>query len=115
MGSVRDATRVSILGFSLGGFLAVSLGDQADAIVEYYAGISQLAAPPAKLAPTLILHGEADEIVPVREARRLAALLEERHIPHRMHLHPGADHVFDRDRSPGPDRIHGDKLEREHG
>jgi len=96
-----DVSKVSLLGFSLGGFLAVSLGAEADAIVEYYGGISDLAPLPARLPPTLILHGEADSTVPVREARRLAALLEERHVAHEMHLYPEAEHVFDQRRAPG--------------
>jgi len=96
-----DVSKVSLLGFSLGGFLAVSLGAEADAIVEYYGGVSELAPPPSKLPPTLILHGEADSTVPVREARRLAALLEERHVAHEMHLYTEAEHVFDERRGPG--------------
>ena len=94
-------TKVSLLGFSLGAFLAVSLGAEVDAIVDYYGGISELAPLPAKLPPTLIVHGEADSTVPVSEARRLAAMLEERHVAHEMHLYPEAEHVFDAKRAPG--------------
>ena len=94
-------TKVSLLGFSLGAFLAVSLGAEVDAIVDYYGGISELAPLPAKLPPTLIVHGEADSTVPVSEARRLAAVLEERHVAHEMHLYPEAEHVFDAKRAPG--------------
>jgi carboxymethylenebutenolidase len=92
---------VSLIGFSLGAFLAISLGADSDAIVDYYGGISDLVPLPTKLPPVLILHGDADFTVPVREARRLAALLEERRVPHEMHLYPGEDHVFDARRSPG--------------
>jgi len=96
-----DVGKVSLVGFSLGAFLALSLGDEADAIVDYYGGISELAPLPAKLPPTLILHGDADSTVPVGKARRLAAVLDERRVPHEMHLYAGADHVFDANRSPG--------------
>jgi carboxymethylenebutenolidase len=96
-----DVGKVSLLGFSLGAFLAVSLGAEADGIVDYYGGISELAPLPAKLPPILILHGDADSTVPVAEARRLAAVLEERRVPHEMHLYAGAEHVFDANRSPG--------------
>jgi acetyl esterase/lipase len=80
---------------------ALSLGDEADTIVDYYGGISGLAPLPARLPPTLILHGDADSTVPVGKARRLAAVLDERRVPHEMHLYAGADHVFDANRSPG--------------
>jgi len=51
------------------------------------------------------VHGDlfvpADSTVPVGKARRLAAVLDERRVPHEMHLYAGADHVFDANCSPG--------------
>jgi dienelactone hydrolase len=44
---------------------------------------------------------DADSAVPVGKARRLAAVLDERRVPHEVHVYPGAEHVFDSDRSPG--------------
>lgn len=96
-----DTSSVSVVGFSLGAFLAIAIGAESDAIVDYYGGISNLVPLPAKLPPVLILHGDADSSVPVREARRLAAVLEERQVPYEMHLYPGEEHVFDVKRSPG--------------
>jgi dipeptidyl aminopeptidase/acylaminoacyl peptidase len=45
-------------------------------------------------APALILHGEADETVPVAHARRFAATAEAAARAHRLHLIAGADHCF---------------------
>src|SRR5487761_308671 len=94
-----DPKRIAIVGFSLGSFLALSTGatdpGKLAAIVEYYGGLP----PPfqsvaANLPPTLILHGDADVLVPVAQAHTLDALMTAAKRPHEMHIYPGASHAF---------------------
>ena len=49
-------------------------------------------APPA--APTLLLHGDDDGLVPVDQARRLAARRDALGLPTRLVIYPGAPHGF---------------------
>ena len=51
-------------------------------------------------APTLLLHGEADRLVPVAQARRLAAQREALGLPTRLVVYPGVRHGFLRRASP---------------
>jgi carboxymethylenebutenolidase len=50
-----------------------------------------------RLCPVLILHGEADSIVPVKEAYDLQSLLEKKGIPYEIKIYPGAGHGFEND------------------
>ena len=50
------------------------------------------AAAAARTAPWLIVHGSADETVPVEMARQLAAAARE---PYQLEVVPGAGHTFD--------------------
>src|SRR5258708_36537288 len=68
-----DPHRVALLGFSLGSFLALSVGaidpGQIAAIVECYGGLPPALQYGAKLMPPpLILHGDKDVLVPVAQA-----------------------------------------------
>jgi carboxymethylenebutenolidase len=51
-------------------------------------------------APTLLLHGDADRLVPVTQAHRLAAQREALGLPTRLVIYPGARHGFLRRASP---------------
>jgi carboxymethylenebutenolidase len=67
--------RVGLLGFSLGSAVAVASARDAriDAIVTYGAFLPyDKRAWPTRLPPIAILHGEADESVPLKAARELA-------------------------------------------
>jgi carboxymethylenebutenolidase len=46
------------------------------------------------MPPVLILHGEADVVVPVSEAHKLAHTLQERGIPYEMKIYKQAGHGF---------------------
>src|SRR5208282_2706943 len=75
-----DPHRVAMLGFSLGSFLSLSAAaidpSQIAAIVEYYGGLPAALQGGAKsMPPTLILHGDADVLVPVAMAHHLDELL----------------------------------------
>jgi carboxymethylenebutenolidase len=91
--------RIGLVGYSLGAFLALSVGasdgSRIAAIVEYYGGMTPaLRNGAATMPPVLILHGDADQIVPVAQAQRLEATLAEYHRPYEAHIYPGAKHAF---------------------
>jgi carboxymethylenebutenolidase len=72
------AKPVGLLGYSRGAFLAVSVAGsipRVRAVVDVYGGggggTSSLPDEVRQLPPILILHGDADDIVPVRFAREL--------------------------------------------
>lgn len=94
-----DPKRIGMMGYSLGAFLSMATGatdpGKVDAIVEYYGGLSPALRPMASnLPPTLILHGDADTLVPVAMAHDLDKLMTDANRPHQMHIYPGAHHAF---------------------
>lgn len=50
-----------------------------------------------RLPPTLILHGDADRVIPVERAYAPERFLKLRAIPYAIRICPGADHGFDAD------------------
>ena len=91
--------KIGMMGFSLGAFLSLGTGatdpGKIAAIVEYYGELPSALRPmAANLPPTLILHGDADKLVPVAQAHQLDALMTEARRPHEMHIYPGANHAF---------------------
>jgi carboxymethylenebutenolidase len=93
-----DARRVGLVGYSLGAFLSLSAASQDDkvkAVVEFFGGMpDHFAARLKTMPPTLILHGDADRIVPVAEARKLERLLKEKQKPYEIKIYAGAGHGF---------------------
>lgn len=92
-----DPERVGLLGFSLGGFLALSiasLDERVKAVVEYFGGLPEEFAGTKRMPPVLILHGEADSVVPVAEARKLDRVLRVLEVPYEKQIYPGAGHGF---------------------
>jgi carboxymethylenebutenolidase len=93
-----DAQRIALVGFSLGGYLAVGVAARdarIAAVVEFFGGLPEpLAEDVRRLPPTLILHGEADRVVPVAEAHRLRRFCEERGVCVEVETFPGAGHFF---------------------
>lgn len=94
-----DAARIGVLGISLGGYLAVALALQdrrIRAVVELSGGMPlgwENRMPP-DMSPTLVLHGERDDVVPVAEAFKLQAVLEEHRVPHEVAIFPNQTHWF---------------------
>jgi dienelactone hydrolase len=90
--------RIALVGFSLGGYLALSVGSRdprVKAVVEFCGGLpEELARETAQMPPTLILHGEADNIVPVREAEQAKKLMERTNSAYEMKVYPGVGHFF---------------------
>lgn len=93
-----DPARIGLVGFSLGAYLALSLGSQQPrikAVVDFFGGMpDHFAERMNGMPPVLILHGEADSVVRVAEAHKISALLSSRQLPHEMKLYPNAGHGF---------------------
>jgi carboxymethylenebutenolidase len=93
-----DRRRVGLLGFSLGGSVALSnamVDPRVSAVVEYFGSL--VGEPPLQLPtmpPTLILHGDADRTIPLREAEKLSALFKEWQVRFEIKIYPGAGHGF---------------------
>ena len=90
---------IGILGFSQGAYLAVAVAGtnpNVQALGEFYGGFPfQLEARIARLPPTLIVHGEADNVIPVQEAHAMEAIASARATSYATKLYPGAGHGFD--------------------
>lgn len=93
-----DPDSVGALGFSLGAFLALTAArndSSLKAVVDFFGGLpDQGMRGVVNMPPTLIFHGDADAVVPVAYAARLANLLTERKIPHEVHIYGGEGHGF---------------------
>jgi carboxymethylenebutenolidase len=95
-----ERDQIALIGHSLGAFLALAVGasegGRVAAVIEYYGALTNIAPPMvANMPPTLILHGSADETIPVRYAYELDALLTSYNRPHEMKIYPGAGHGLD--------------------
>jgi carboxymethylenebutenolidase len=90
---------IGVLGFSQGAYLAVGLAGtnrRIKALAEFYGGFpGPLESRITQLPHTLILHGEADTVIPVQEAHTLEAMARQRATSHTTRLYPGAAHGFD--------------------
>ncbi|WP_213806383.1 alpha/beta fold hydrolase [Granulicella sp. dw_53] len=97
-----DSRRIALLGISLGAFLSLAFASTAKnirAIVEISGGLvpPYAAKATSSFPPTLILHGEADTVVPVAQAHALNTFLNQLGTPHQLQLFPAEGHWF----SPG--------------
>jgi carboxymethylenebutenolidase len=93
-----DPARIGIVGVSLGAFLGLSVAvddTRVKAVVDFFGGLPEpLAERMTRMPPTLILHGEADRIVPVSEAHKLASALAATGVPHELKLYRDEGHVL---------------------
>jgi carboxymethylenebutenolidase len=89
---------VGLVGFSLGAYLSLAVAAQDErvgAVVDVFGGLHDLLVPGVtRLPPVLILHGDADPVVPVSEAHKLEKLLQRLGTPHEKHIYPGLGHAF---------------------
>lgn len=97
--------RLGVLGFSQGAYLAVALAGsetRVAALAAFYGGVPQWGALPElpALPPTLIVHGEADSVVPFAEALALQRFAQPRSPRVLLRRHAGAEHGFDFDFEP---------------
>jgi carboxymethylenebutenolidase len=93
-----DPKRMGLLGFSLGAYLALTIAafdSRVQAVVEFFGGFpTEIRSFMRRLCPVLILHGDADQTVPVQEAYDLKEILEKRKMPYEMQIYPEAGHGF---------------------
>lgn len=94
-----DSTRVDAFGVSLGGFMALALGAEdrrVSRLVVLSGGFFNALAPDVHhLPPTLLMHGDSDDVVPIAEARRVDSTLTRLGVPHALVVYPGASHTLD--------------------
>ena len=93
-----DPERIGLLGFSLGAYLALSnaaIDARIRVVVDFFGGLpKEMKFFMRRLCPVLILHGEADKMVPVEEAYHLQKVLEKKGIAYEMQIYPGEAHHF---------------------
>lgn len=94
-----DPARIGVVGVSLGGYLAVALGiedKRIRAVVELSGGVplGWEQRMSSSMPPTLVMHGEKDDVVPLAEAYKLGALLEQNHVAHEVEIFPDETHWF---------------------
>lgn len=92
------ASRVGLLGFSLGGHICLRLRGSARALVEFFAPeLRQLGGigPAGGALPNVqIHHGLADLLVPFSDAQAIAAKLEHEGVTPEIFSYEGAGHGF---------------------
>jgi carboxymethylenebutenolidase len=92
--------RVGLVGFSLGAFLALSAATceelKVAAVVDLFGGLPEELHERAKaLPPVLVLHGDKDQVVPVKIARDLGKLLTNNKVAPEVEVYKGVRHMFD--------------------
>ncbi|QPF95188.1 dienelactone hydrolase family protein [Bradyrhizobium commune] len=91
--------RIGLLGFSLGGYVAADAAardTRIAALAVLYGGMPEaMTAKVKRLPPLIVLHGEADRNVPIREGRQLVALGKSVGAETEFVPYPGKAHGFD--------------------
>jgi carboxymethylenebutenolidase len=100
--------RVGVVGFSLGSYVGVAAAAQGAcriaALVDIFGGLAEEFRKDLQaLPPTLILHGENDNVVPVKEAYALIGLLIQKKQVVDCRIYEGVGHGFI---PPGKDQPH---------
>jgi dienelactone hydrolase len=94
-----DRERIGLLGFSLGAYLSLAnsaIDPRVKAVVDFFGGMpKEMNLFMRRLCPVLILHGDADQTVPVEEAYNLEKLMQKKGIPYDIKIYPGVGHGFD--------------------
>lgn len=92
-------TRVGLLGFSNGGYLAVGaagLNERISAVAVMYGGMPEaLQSQLTRLPRMLVMHGAADRAIPASEGRKLVALARQLGTMTEFVIYPGEGHGFD--------------------
>jgi carboxymethylenebutenolidase len=90
--------KIGLVGFSNGATLSAGVGardpDIAAAVIYYGAEPFPLTDPVTRLPPLLILHGDADTIIPVEQGRHLADLAKKLGGSPELVVYPGERHGF---------------------
>lgn len=80
---------------SMTGFDATKEQQQATRILANYCPIKLIENCETQLIPTITLHGETDEVVPLSQAISLHSELKKRGIEHEFHSYPNVKHAFE--------------------
>ncbi len=91
------AEQIGLLGLSLGATLALSVsGRLADirAVAEFCGVMPNPGAFMMRMPPTLIVHGNEDDIVRVEEAYKLERLLKKQGVPYEIEIYADEGHIF---------------------
>jgi carboxymethylenebutenolidase len=96
-----DGERIGIVGLSLGGFVGLSCAAQRElkvaAVVSGFGGLPKQKCNTVKwLPPTLVVHGDEDEVVPVQYAIELRRLKRREKLPIEVKIYE-VGHVFLKD------------------
>ncbi len=93
-----NGSRLAMIGFSLGAFLALAVAAEEPrikAVVDFFGGIpEQIRDRCTRMPPVLILHGDADERVPMRWAAELEQLLKRCGTEYDIQIYRGEGHRF---------------------
>jgi carboxymethylenebutenolidase len=94
-----DRDRIGIVGFSLGGYLATATASEnsrVKAVIEVSGGIpDQYIETMKSMPPTLIIHGENDETVPVAHAYKLRDAIKAKGGTYKIKVYPCEGHLFE--------------------
>jgi carboxymethylenebutenolidase len=94
-----DSSQIGLLGVSLGGYLALAVASRDPrivAVVSLMGGMPDYFADRTKRMPaTLLLHGDADSMVPVAEAFKTERMLKSLGAKYEMKIYPNQGHRFD--------------------
>lgn len=95
-----DPLRIGLIGFSVGSYVALSAASadsRIGAVVDFFGGMPAAYARKASIMPpVIILHGQCDDMVSVREAHKLDRQLKKLGRPHELVIYPGQGHIFDK-------------------
>jgi len=94
------AGRVGLMGFSQGAMTVLEAGlhgavPDAACVLAYSGGLIGAERPVVRRPPVLLVHGEADEVVPAAFSRATAAALAAQGVPVRAIFRPGLGHGLD--------------------
>ena len=97
-----DESRLALVGFSQGAMMALEVGLRRPHPVAGIVGYSGMIAGPDRLAgeitvrpPVLMVHGEADPLVPVMALHASVPVLGAVDVPVEWHIRPGLEHGID--------------------
>lgn len=91
-----DATRIGLLGFSLGGHLCLRVRGKARVLVEFFAPVLDGIGRSGKMNRAHIHHGKADNLpgTGFSNAQSIENTLKSEGTPTELHGYPGAGHGF---------------------
>ncbi|MEM8854312.1 MAG: alpha/beta fold hydrolase [Pseudomonadota bacterium] len=96
-----DESRLALVGFSQGTMMALAVAYKRPRPVAAVVGFSGLSADPEPAdlvpAPTLLVHGTADEVLPAGLTLQAAQTLGGAGVPVEWHLRPGLGHGIDQE------------------